>query len=274
MTSRQDTGLRPLLVPSALYGRTADVRRAAGRFVTAVRKGRSLREALNGYMVPVDAEHPGLIVLDRKWSIVGTDDPHFHLDLPWRRLSDAALKLDDDASFEHASRQALAEPWSFIGLLGGQLYAAVRTAAAQLRTLEAAHAHWPVLAAVGARYTRGSNVGRPLEEMHTLITFCLARQGAPMHDLQDLTPVRLHKHIVYLPGVRVRALLQTGDVSSAVAALAGHDGITLLSLAEHFLEFGLDDVACEAVARFSTSDPHGIVAEWLAGRGNRSRRVR
>jgi hypothetical protein len=273
MTRRDATDVHRLLVPSALYGCTADVQRAARRFVTAVRKGRPIREALNGDMVSVDADHPGLIVLDRQWSIVGTGDPHFHLDLPWRRLSDAAMKLDEHASFEQASRQALTEPWSFIGLLGGQLYEAVRTAAAQLRMLEAALLHWPVLAAVGARYTRGSNVGSPLEDMHTLITFCLARQGAPMHDLQDLTPTRLRKHVVHLPGVRVRALLESGDVSSAVASLAGHDGITLLSLAEHFLGFGLDDLACEAVARFSTSDPHGTVARWLAGRGDLARLV-
>lgn len=67
---------------------------------------------------------------------------------------------------------------------------------------------------------------------------------------------------------RPRTLRCPGDVSSAVAALAGHEGITLLSLAEHFLEFGLDDMACEAVARFSASPPHGSVATWLAGRGN------
>lgn len=274
MTIRHDTDAHPFLVPSAFYGYTDNVRRAAARFATAIRKGCSVRGSLNGDMVPVDAEHPGLIVLDRRWSSVGTADPHFHLDLPWRRLSEAALKFRDPASFERASREALSEPWSFIGLLGGQLYEAVRTAAAQLRTLEAAHMHWPVLGAAGARYTQGSNVGKVLADMHTLVTFCLARQGAPTHALQDLTPARLHQHIVRLPGIHVRALLESGDVNSAVAVLAGHDGVTLASLAEHFLAFGLDDVACEAVVRFSTSDPHGIIAEWLAGRGNQFRLVR
>lgn len=168
----------------------------------------------------------------------------------------------------------LAQPWSFIGVLGGQLYDAVRTAAAQLRVLEAAAMHWPVLAAVGARYTRGQNFGQPLADMHTLVTFCLARQGAPEGDLQHLTPARMHGHIGHLPGFRVRALLEAGDVTRAVATLAGYDGITLLSLAEHFLAFGLDDVACDVVARSSTSDPYGNVAEWLAGRGDPSRLVR
>jgi hypothetical protein len=112
------------------------------------------------------------------------------------------LKTGDRTSFGRASREALAQPWSFIGLLGGQLYAAVRTAAAQVRALEAADAHWPVLAAVGARYTHGSNVGKLLADTHTLVTFCLARQGAPVRDLQDLTPARLHEHIAHLPGYR------------------------------------------------------------------------
>ena len=119
MTSRRDPQAGQLLVPEALYGRAADVRRAAARFVTTVRKGRSIHEALAGDMVPVDAKHPGLIVLDRNWSMVSTDEPHFHLDLPWRQLDRDAFKRGDHASFDRASLEALAQPWSFIGLLGG-----------------------------------------------------------------------------------------------------------------------------------------------------------
>jgi hypothetical protein len=126
-------------------------------------------------MVPVDADHPGLLVLDRCWSIIGMDEPHFHLDLPWRRLGDAGLKTDDRASFDRASREALAQPWSFIDLLGGRLYAAVGTAAAQLRALEAADAHRPVLAAVGARYTQGATPSRPAPSSSTARTAAASR---------------------------------------------------------------------------------------------------
>lgn len=273
MASDDRTVISPLLVPSSLYGRTTDVRRTAGRFVTSIRKGGSIRDALSDNMVAVDDNHPGLIVLDRRSSSIGTDKPHFHIDLPWRRLSDVMLKVKNMRSFERASREALTQPWSFIGLLGGQLYEAVRSSAAQLHTLKAAALHWSTLASVGARYTQGSNVGELLADMHTLVTFCLARQGADVHDLRDLTPTRLHKHIAHLPGVRIRALLEVGDVTSALSLLEGHQGIPLLSLAEHFLNFGHDDVASSAVTRISTSDPHGNVTRWSADRGNFSRLV-
>ena len=81
MASLDDIAMHPLLVPGALYGRTADVRRAVRRFVTAVRKGRSINAALSDDMVPVDEGHPGLLVLDRMWSSIDTNEPDFHLDL-------------------------------------------------------------------------------------------------------------------------------------------------------------------------------------------------
>jgi hypothetical protein len=77
-----------------------------------------------------------------------------------------------------------------------------------------------------------------------------------------------------LPGFRVRAALERGDVAAATELLAGHKDITLVSLAEHFLAFDLDDEACRAVERLGVDDPHGIVRDWVAGRGNRHRTVR
>lgn len=261
-------------VPAALYTRTDEVRRTAARFVTAVRKGRAITDAFGDELVPVDAKHPGLLVLDRAWSLIPTAAPQFHLDLPWRRLCDTCLAHDDDETLARARREALAAPWSFIGLVGGHRYPAVFTAAAQLEVLEAAVVHWPQLAAAGARYTTGSNVGKPLTEMNTLVTFCLARQGAPRDDLHDLTPVRLEKHVSSLAGLRVRAQLARGDVTRALAELKGHQDIALCSLAEHFLRHGLDDEVCAAVTRISKGkDPHGIVARWLARRGDPHRLV-
>jgi hypothetical protein len=272
MSRAMTRGKTQLLGPGALYGPAAEVRRAAARFVTAVRKGCSVIEAFRDDPVSVDAGHRGLVVLDRRWSSISSDQAQFHLDLPWRQLHDWSIKNDDYAGFERASVEAFAQPWSFVGLLGGQIYDPVRTAGAQLQVVKAAAAHWPVLTAIGARYTQGNNQGELLENLPTLVTFCLARQGAPLDDLGNLTAERLRKHIAHLPGIRVRALLEQGDVAGAVALLAGHEESALLSMAEHFFAFELRDVACEAVARISTSDPYGNVGRWLAGAGKPARR--
>jgi hypothetical protein len=46
-----------------------------------------------------------------------------------------------------------------------------------------------------------------------------------------------------------------------------------LSLAEHFVEFGHDELVCEIVRRRNLPDPHGSVRKWLAGAGDATRTV-
>jgi hypothetical protein len=132
----------------------------------------------------------------------------------------------------------------------------------------------PTLTSVGARYTRGLSTGQGLEALPTLVRYALARQGAAWLGPEPLTVARLDQELEVLPGFRVRAALERGDVAAAIELLAGHPDIPLVSLAEHFLAFDLDDEACRAVERLGVDDPHGIVRDWLAGRGNRHRTVR
>jgi hypothetical protein len=258
-----------LLVPAQLYAVHAEASRAAGRFVTAVKKGTPVREAA-GLLVEVSDGTPGLLVLDRCWSQVPATSPQFHLDLPWRKLA----ALDDRAPFERASNEALDDAWAFAALAGSQQYRVVKPAARQLRFLEAARRHWPTLTSVGARYSQGSETGEGLETLPTLVGYALVRQGAAWRGQEPLTVERLDRELDALPGFRVRAALERGDVAAASELLAGRKDVTLASLAEHFLAFDLDDEACRAVERHVVDDPHGIVRDWLAGRGNRNRTVR
>jgi hypothetical protein len=217
---------------------------------------------------------PGLVVLDRCWSSIPAGTPQFHLDLPWRCLFDAPSRRRLIPSIlAEVERAALEEPWSFIGLLGGQQYQVVRTAAAQLRVLDAARKHWAVLASVGARYTRGRADGAPLAGSPTLVNFCLGRQGAPP-GLGDLTQEALDAVLSDLPGFRIASLLAAGDVDAALRVVDGHHQIPLVSLAEHFVVAGFEAEVCAVVAANAEPDPHGTVGRWLAGRGDLTRTVR
>jgi hypothetical protein len=259
-----------LLVPAQLYAVHTDASRAAGRFVTAVKKGTPVREAA-GPLVEVAEDRPGLLVVDGPRSGLPVTGPQFQLNVPWRRL---ATSLDDAETFERVSCEALDDAWSFVGLAGSQ-HQVVRTAAKQLRFLEAARRHWPTLTSVGPRYTRGSLTGESLETLPTLVRFALARQGGTWLGYEPLTVERLDRELDALPGFRVRAALERRDIAAATELLAGRrDAVTLASLAEHFLAFDLDDEACRAVERHVVDDPHGIARDWLAGRGNRTRTVR
>src|SRR4051812_28748929 len=177
-------------VPSRLYGRSDDVRALAIQFAAAVRTGLSIGDAagevLGTELVPVDAAHPGLIVLGRPWQLDPEDEPNFHVDLPWAELYHACALHDDPETMERAVRQALPHLWSFIGLFGHQRIGLAYYAATQLEVIEAAALHWSTLAAVGDRYHEGFVTGVPLSEIITYVTFCLARQGAPVDDLRDL----------------------------------------------------------------------------------------
>jgi hypothetical protein len=260
-------------VPAVLFGTAADVTKAARRAVTALRKGGALDQVFGETMVRV-ADVSGLVVLDRQWSLVPANERNVHLDVLFRQLTDAFLKKDEEPLLLRATAEALEHAWSFAGLAGGQNFLAVRAAAAQVRFLEAARRHWRSLVSVGPRYTHGSNVGSELSTMNTLVGFCLARQGAEASSLLPLTPARLDELLASLPGFRVLERLRAGDASGARDLLVGREDIPLCTLAEHFFAFDLEDFATRTVEELAPPDPHGIVRDWLRGRGNPNRRVR
>lgn len=263
-----------LRIPRFLHGPSAEVRKAVGRRVTALRRGSSVAELVDD-LVDAASDPEALIVLDRQWSLIPADRPQFHVDVLWRQLFDRAVRERSWTLFDRATAEAIAEPWSFAGLVGSQLYRAVRTAARQLAFIDAARTHWPVLRAVGRRYTAGSNAGALLDELARLLHFSLARQGVPNDLLRGaLTEARIEELAASLPGHRVREKLAAGDVDGALVLLRGRDDTRTLSLAEHFLAHGLDDRVCDYVGSLGIPDPHGHVAQWLAGRGNQDRVVR
>jgi len=263
-----------LLCPAALYGPVAAAGRAGGRMVTRLVRGATVAEAA-GELVAV-SEHPDAwIVLARMWSHVDTKRPQFHLDRPVHALcgragiGDQFFGGDPDCVFERVRRDLLAHAWSFAAIAGSQRYWFVWRAAAQLDFAAAAGTHWPVLDATGPRFSCGGTP-KPFADVCHLLRFSLGRQGARW----DGTTAGLAHAVATLPGAAVRRALEAGDVDAATRMLTGHGDIVVCSLAEHFLAFGLDDEACRAVEATGVEDPHGIVAQWLAGRGDPRRLVR
>jgi hypothetical protein len=256
-------------VPECLYAPVAKARSSARRMATAHAKGASAAEVA-GPLVAITPERAGMIVLDRMWSSIPADAPQFHLDQPWTALHARC----DLTTFARIASSAMQVGWAFAGLAGSQHYTVVRTAAAQLRFLDLARSYWPALVAVGRRFTKGSNNADSIEPHARLLHFCLARQGAPRLATGQLVPAPLEDHLSTLPGYRVRDLVAHGEIAAALELLRGHDAVTTCSLAEHLVVAGYDDEACRRVIELGVPDPHDIVAQWLAGRGDPARLVR
>jgi hypothetical protein len=132
---------RPFLVPACLYAPVKDARRAAGPLATALLRGQRLAQAA-GPLVEVSPATPGLVVVHRSWSSVSTREPHFHIDLPWRRILDKTLERPDFARLDRVVEAVRHHAWAFAALAGSQHYPVVRRATTQLRFLEVARVHW------------------------------------------------------------------------------------------------------------------------------------
>jgi len=261
--------------PESLYGPTAAVRTSVRRFATEILRSESAESVLRGPHIDV-ASYPGRVVLERGRLAPVAAERNFHADLLWSELSKSVFKKfnGEDAFTRLRALAALGmgEAWWFVGLSSSQSYYLVRRASLQLKFLEYALQHWETLLSIGSRYFPFA----ALETTPTLVSFCLARQGAPIkkEPFRALTGSRLKELIDDLPGERMRALVVRGDFTEAARVLAGHGDIPALSLAEHLLDVGQDALACQLVRELNLPDPHGIVAEWLAGEGNPERNVR
>lgn len=265
-----------LWFPESLYGPTAQVRATVGKRATKVLRDDSLESLVREPRIDVSS-YPGLIVLVRGRGGPPSAEASFHADLLWRELTNRVIKKvkGHDAIISRLTRiaaSALTEPWWFAGLLRSDSYFLVSRASQQLAFLEHARAHWEVLVSASGRYDPTPR----LEEAPTLVSYCLARQGAPLSMLQrrQLTPAMLEKLLDGLPGRHVRSLAANGKHLDAARLIAGHEDVTALSLAEHLVDCGQDALACQTVRDLNLPDPHGIVANWLAREGDPARRVR
>jgi hypothetical protein len=265
----------PLMFPESLYGSTKQVRPYVGRLATKVLQDGSLDEILRQPVIDV-AAYTGWFVLSRGMVNPPAEQANFHADLLWKELERRLRKklswLEASERLTAIAATGLEHAWWFASLLQSQSYQLVRRASLQLRFLAHAETHWHSLVSVGARYAPLGD----LERSPTLVSFCLARQGAPIltPPFLPLSSPRLLGLLGDLPGRRMQRLVAQGRTSDAVALLTGYGEITALSLAEHLVDAGHDELACQAVRALNFADPHGIVRDWLADEGNPRRTVR
>lgn len=263
-----------LMFPESLYGPTKQVRAYVGRLATKVLRDDSLDVILGEPLLDV-AAFRGWVVLSRGMVNPPAGEANFHADLLWKELERRVLKQRGSEAIARLTALAstgLDRSWWFVGLLQSQSYYLVKRASLQLEFLNHAGKHWHTLTSVGHRFAPMGN----LETTPTLVSHCLARQGAPILNPPrlPLTPNRLLHLLEDLPGRQMRKLVANGKSLQAVALLAGHGEIPALSLAEHLVDADQDTLACKAIRELNLADPHGIVRDWLAGEGNPTRTVR
>ena len=165
------------MCPESLYGPTKQVRAYVGRLATKVLQDDSLDVVLQEPLLDV-AVYPGC-VFSRGMINPPADQANFHADF-FGRISNGAPSSNSVARKRPRRLTAMAST----GLDrpgGSQAYCSrrdslVKRASRQLQFLEHAREHWHTLVSVGHRYAPMGN----LETTPTLVTYCLARQGAPI----------------------------------------------------------------------------------------------
>jgi hypothetical protein len=173
-------------IPSFLYGPYSKVKIECRRKAKELKRGASFADLPEGQWVDT-ASTPGAIVLDGPWRGFPHKEDHFCCfaltvavrdlwkDAEWLEVRDVVL-----AAYHEA---AMLEPWLFLGLLSQQSVSFLDQRPDWLEPFaRAAVRFWPILAAEGARYTKGSDP-EELWSLHTNIKFALARLGVSTEKL-------------------------------------------------------------------------------------------
>jgi hypothetical protein len=135
---------------------------------------------------------PGIIVLDGPSRVFPHQEEHYccfalthAIDEEWRAME---WKEQCDTIFTAYHEAAMLEPWVFLGLLGQRNGFFLDQRSEWLKPLvRAAVRFWPVLAAEGARYSKGLEA-QELWSLPTKLSFALARLGVPLELLNAPLP--------------------------------------------------------------------------------------
>lgn len=172
-------------LPRLLCGDTKKVAAACRKQVTRFVRGGPW---IDPEIELIDArDAPGLIVLNGPSPLFPDDNVHAYA--PFWELGKAIER--GRIALPAATRafdDALARPWSLLGLLSQACYRWLDDAARAEQFLTAMILHWEELDEVGARYTMGSRSGARLWELPHLLKYFLARRGVAQADLNRPLP--------------------------------------------------------------------------------------
>ena len=128
-----------------------------------------------------------MLMLDGPSPLLG--GANVRLYAPFRELDNAFVR--GQAEFEASTRafdDALRAHWAILGLLSPVGYRWLIDSERAERFLQAMITYWPVLEAVGLRYTLGGQVGEALWALPHKLHFVLARRGVPRPRLSQPLP--------------------------------------------------------------------------------------
>ncbi len=173
-------------LPALFYGLYRDVKRRTGKIVTQVRKGADWMALVEAGGFLDTATTPGLIVLEGPSPMLG-GEAHFQAWLLWSQFYYAEPPLTDEVD-EAIFERSLSQPWSMLGMMGGNNSGWVREKRRYRPFLRATRRYWDLFDAEGARYTDGSRGGFRLWSLPNNIKYVLANLGMSNEEIDPPWP--------------------------------------------------------------------------------------
>ncbi len=173
-------------LPALFYGLYRDVKRRTSKIVTQVRKGADWMALVEAGGFLDTATTPGLIALEGPSPMLG-GAPHFQMWLLWSQFRYAEPPLTDEVD-EAIFERSLSQPWSTLGMMGGNNSGWVREKRRYRPFLRAARRYWDLFDAEGARYTGGSRSASRLWSLPNNIMYVLANLGMSNEEMDPPWP--------------------------------------------------------------------------------------
>ena len=181
-----DSAVETMKIPTFFYGPYSKVKSECRRKAKELKRGASFADLSAGQWLDT-AFVQGAIVLDGPVRGFPAQEEHFCCFALSIAISDEWKKVDwaeqRDTIWTTYHEAAMLDPWLFLGLLCQYSSSFLDQRPDWLEPFaRVAVRFWPILAAEGARYTKGS---APIElwNLHTNIKFALARLGVSTEKL-------------------------------------------------------------------------------------------
>ncbi|HEX2571100.1 MAG TPA: hypothetical protein VH877_16205 [Polyangia bacterium] len=165
-------------VPALIYGFYPEVERRARRAFLKMKRGATLEEALGANQLIESDDHDGFFSLNYADRPLG-GQPHFHIIYALSEIGGGIWEEKLPETLEETVFHACLEhAWGVLLLLPHSLSGRwVKPEHRWLPFLRAAARFWPLLEAVGARYTYGSTYQETLSATVTAVDYVLGNAG-------------------------------------------------------------------------------------------------
>jgi hypothetical protein len=164
-------------LPALFFGLYRDVKRRTSRIINQIPKGADWMALVEADGFLDTATTPGFILLDGPSPLLGGES-HFQEWLLWNQMWRKWKEWGDDV-LEPIFQRSLTQPWSTLGLVGGQNTPWFIRKHRYRPFLRAVRQYWPLFDAEGQRYSTGLQTPEPLWALPNTIKYVLANLGIP-----------------------------------------------------------------------------------------------